>query len=803
MWSRLRRVIRRLSAAPAFALVAIVTLALGIGANTAIFSVVNGVLLESLPFEDSDELVFFQRGTSAESDVSIPDGVDIRSETALFEQVGLYNPFWAFDIVESGEPERAAGMLVEPEYFQVLRTPPLIGRVLLPADNVIGGERVVLLSEGFWQRRFGGDPDVVGTSMQLTGEPHTVVGVMPSEFDFLQAGTDVWTPIAVTTPWAPEERGTNNLEAIARLAPGVPLSAAAAEIEAITTRLADAYPDTNQGKVVTAVALRDRVVGGSRLVLWLLFGAVGLVLLIACVNVANLFMVRSTVRGREVAVRMALGGSRLRVAASALGEALVLAAVGGALGTLIAVWGTEALVAAAPPGLPRADGIDIDRAVLAFTFGVSLLTALLFGWVPAMNDMRRDPAELLSKGGARGAAGRTGRFLGGFVVAEVALAAVLLVGSGLLVRSFMSLRAVDLGFDPQNVITANFVLPENRYSEREVQDAAFEQLVRSLNEAPGVESGAFVLGAPMVGYGAIGSSIQFDDRPVPPAGERPSARLRLVHGDYFGTVHVPILRGRPFADTDRADAARVAIVNETLAEGAWPGENPIGKRVAVLMTGEPDWYTVIGVAGDVEQNGVATGDPSTLYLPYTQRGMSWARFGTLVARGPVDFGTLDRAVKDALWTVDPTVPFDGIAPLGELVDASIAPQRFSATLVALFAALALVIALQGLYGVLSYSVAQRRGEIGVRMALGARSGDVLGLVVRRGAVLVGVGLLVGLVAAGLTTRLIRGALYGVTGTDPLTYAIVAGCLALTALVACAVPAAQAARLDPMRTLRDE
>jgi len=803
MFRSIMRAARRLRSAPAFSLVALLTLTLGIGASTAIFSVVNGVLLKPLPFPDSENLVFLARGASTEGDISVPDAVDLREQSTLLSGIAAFLPFTAFDVTGNGEPERASGSAVESRYFQALGMQPLYGRTLLPEDDLPGGERVVVLSEGFWQRKFGGDPAIVGRPIQLTDEPYTVVGVMPADFDYLRAGTDVWVPIAVAVPWALEERGTNNLEAIGRLAPGATLEAASREVESISTRLAEAYPDTNQGKVLGATRLRDRVVGTSRAVIWLIFGAVVLVLLIACVNVANLFLVRSTAREREVAVRMALGGSRLRVAASALGEAAVLALVGGVLGTFLAVWGTQSLLALAPEGLPRLDAVSIDRAVLFFTLGVCALTALLFGWVPALNDMRRDPAELLSRGGGRGSAGRDRRLLGGFVIAEVALAAVLLVGSGLLVRSFLSLRDLDLGYDPGSVITANFVLPEARYSERAVQDAAMERIVETLASSPGVERAAFLLGAPMVGYGEIGSSVEFDDRPPAEPGQRPSARLRLVVGEYFETLDVPILQGRRFTDADDADAERVAIVNESFAGQYWPNESPIGKRVATLMTGTPNWMTVVGVAGDVEQNTVSGGDPRTIYLPYAQREMPWARFGTLLARGSVDPGTLTRAVKAALWSVDPTVPFDQIAPLTDLVEDSIAPQRFSATLVLLFAVLALLIAMQGLYGVLAYTVALRRGEIGVRVALGASSIDVLGLVIRTGLGLVAIGLVLGLGGALAATRLIAGLLFGVTAFDPLTYGVVGGSLLITAIVASCIPAYQAARFDPAHALREE
>jgi len=803
MLPQVRRVARRLLSAPTFTIVAVLTLALGIGADTAIFSVVDGVLLRSLPFEDADQLLFLTRPGAMESDLSIPDGADLRMQETVLQDVALYLPFWAFDLTGSGEPERVAASVVEPEYFRVLETTPLYGRVLATSDDVEGSERVAVVSEPFWRGRLGADPAVVGSPLRLGGEVFTVVGVMPAEFDFLQAGTDMWLTVADATPMFLESRGSNNFEAIARVDPGVSVAAASAEIETITTRLADAYPDTNQGKIVHGIPLRDRVVGPARTALWVLFGAVGLVLLITCANVANLLLVRASAGEREVAVRMALGGSRWRVAGSALGEAVLLSLAGGALGTLLAWWGARALIALAPAGLPRVDQIGIHPGVLLFTAGLCVATALVFGWVPALHAMRRDPADLLARGGGRGAAGRSGRTLSALVVAEVALAALLLVGSTLLLRSFQSLRHVELGFEPAHVITANLVLPESRYGDTELQDAAFDRILETLESSPGVERAAFILGAPLTAYGSIGNSIAFDDRPPPEPGNRPSARIRLVLGDYFRTMEVPVRRGRAFEETDDAEAPRVAIVNETFARRYWPDEDPVGKRVAALYTPEPEWMTVVGVVADVKQNTLSGPDDYTIYVPYPQRQMAWGRFGTLVARGPGDDATLTRAVKDAVWSVDPAVPFDQIAPLDRLVSDSIAPQRFTSTLVALFAALALVIAVQGLYGILSYAVVQRRGEIGVRMALGARSTDVLKLIVGRGLWLSTIGLVIGIVGSLGLTGLIQSLLFGVEPSDPLTYAVVALVLATTALVASAAPAVRASRVDPARTLRRE
>ncbi len=800
----LRHAGRRLARAPAFTVLTVLTLALGIGANSAIFSVVNGVVLSALPFPDSERLVFLPRQGDTEADVAIPDGRDLRAQTRSFDELALFIPYWAFDLTGGGEPERVIGSVVEPDYFRVLQTRPLLGRVLTDADNIEGGTAVAVISEGFWRRRFGEDPATVGRSVSLSDVPYTIVGIMPSEFDLFTIGTDVWVPVAVATPWALAERGTNNFEAIARLKAGVDLRGSQADITAVSERLAAEYPDTNQAKLLEVVPLRDFITRNARPILWIIFAAVALVLLIACVNVASLILVRATAREAEVAVRMAMGGSRARIAWSTMGEAILLALAGGALGVLVAVWGTDFLVAVGPEGLPRAGEIGLDRNVLGFTLALSLATALLFGFAPAAQAVRRDPAELLNRSGTRSSAGRGRlRFLNGFVISEMALALVLLIGAGLLVRSFLALRSVELGYQPERIITASLVLPESRYGDPEVQDVAFARMVEQLESEPGVEKGAFIIGAPLTGFGQIGNSLAFDDRPPPAPGERPGARIRPVVGDYFATMGVSILRGRAFTPDDRGDALPVAIVNESFAAEFWPDQDPIGKRVATLLTDEPHWLTVVGVAADVRQNSLAGPDVSTLYIPYPQRQMEWARFGTLVARGRGDPAALTDAIKRAVWAVDPTLPFDQIAAMDELISDSVAPQRFTAALLAAFAVIALLIAIQGIYGVLSYSVAQRRAEIGIRMALGASAPDVLRLVLRRGLVLSAIGLAIGLAVAVGLTRLLRGLLFEVTPLDPATYLLVSVTLVGTALLACAVPARRATRVDPLQTLRHE
>lgn len=799
----IRHAVRKLARTPGFTLVAILTLALGIGANTAIFSIVNGVLLNSLPFAESERLAFLQRPGDNEGDISVLDGQDIRAQTASFEALGLVLPFWAFDLTGSGQPERVIGTVVEPEVFRVLRTPPLVGRPLVDADNVLGAERVAVLSSGFWRSKFAADQEVIGRSITLSDVPYTVVGVMPPEFDVLEVGTDVWVPMAAATEWALSQRGNNNMEAIARLTQDASFTGASAELETVTGRLAAEYPDTNRGKILQAVPLRDRLVGAVRSELLLILAAVGMVLLIACVNLANLFLVRATTREQEIAVRLALGGSRRRVVGAALLESLIVAVVGGSIGVLVAMWGTELLVSSGPEGLPRAAQIGLDARVLMFTAAVSIGTALLFGLAPALLATRRDPADLLGSG-TRSSSGRgRQRFLNGFVIAEVALAALLLIGSGLLVRSFMTLSTVETGYETAGVVAANLVLPESRYDDPALQTRAFGSIVEALEADPNVESAAFILGGPLAAFGNIGNSIAFDDRPPPDPSERPGAAIRLVFGDYFGTLSVPMVRGRAFTAQDDEDAPRVAIVNQSFADEYWPGEDPVGKRVAALYTREPEWMTVVGVAADVKHSSLAEDDQTTIYVPYPQRQMPWARFGTLMARGAGGVTPQAKVMQSSVWSVDPALPFDRIETMDRLLADSLAPQRFLTTLLAIFAVVALLISVQGIYGVLAYAVAQRRGEIGIRMALGATSPNVLRMVLRRGALLAAIGLAIGLIAALGLSRLLRGLLFGVATTDVLTYVLVSVVFIATAMIACGLPARRASRVDPIEALRYE
>jgi putative ABC transport system permease protein len=794
----LRHAARLLRKSPAFTAAALAMLAIGVGANTAIFSVVNAVLLRPLPFPEPDRLVFITR----EGDVSILDGIDWRAQSRTHEEVALFLRTWAFDLSGEGEPERLAGSVVEPEYFRVLRTPPLLGRVLTAEDNEAGAPQVAVLSHAFWTRRFASDRGVIGRGVVLSDVPTTIVGVMPPEFDFLDDRVDLWIAVAAATPQFLAERGTNNFDAIGRLRPGVSVEEARAEMVAISQRLEKAYPDTNRRKIVEPMPLLEFMVGGVRRSLWVLLAAVGLVMLVGSVNLAGLLLARSQARSAEFALRMAMGASTGRVVRQLLAEGLLLGVLGGAAGLLAAAWGREALVALAPETLMRLRDVPLDRNVLLFGLVSSLLSGVLLSLVPAWQVTRADAGGYLK--GTRATSGVSRhRALAALVTAELAFACVLLVGGGLLGRTFLRLQGVPLGFDPEGLLTADVVLPESRYGTPGPQTAAFTQIVDGAAAIPGVASAAYVITPPLSPRGGIGSPILFAEPPPQMPVEAPGARVRLVLGDYFRTIGLPIREGRGFDDRDVPGGLPVAVVNERFARDFWPGRSPIGQRVSFRWTKEPRWLTIVGICGDLKGLRVTEDDPRTIYAPYVQRNTEWQRWGTIVLKGRVAPHSLVPPLKRAVWAVDPTLTLDQVQTIDERRAGQTAQQRFNALAVAAFAAVALLVALQGIYALLAYAVEERRREIGVRIALGATTRDLLRLVVGRGLRLAAVGLVGGLALALALGRGLRSLLFEVGPTDPLTYVAVAALLGTTAFLACTIPAWRASRVDPMTALRTE
>jgi putative ABC transport system permease protein len=787
-----RVAIRILARSWSFSLTVIATLTLGIGASIATFSVVSGVLLHPLPYAGADRLVVLTRGSQA----SIPDGIDWRERCRSFSDIGLFLSSWDFDL--SAPAERVNGAVVEPRFFHVLGLHAERGRELEAADNVPGGPRVVVIAHRLWMRRFNADTAVIGHAILLSGQPATIVGVMPDAADVFEAGVDLWGVEAIETPWARANRGTNNFEAIARLANGVSLDAARTEIGAISRQLAAQYPESNEGKIAGATRLIDALVGQVRAPLVLLLGAITLALLLASANLAGLLLARAETRRPEIALRRALGGGRTAIIRQLMTEGSILVSVGAALGVVLAAAGRRALVSVAPASLPRVAEIGIDARVIVFAVALAVVTGVLFTLGPAIALVRASPAASLSTRGQLPPQSRN--VLRGLVVAELVAGLVLVTGAALLVRSVVSLEHVDLGFDPSGVVTADLVLPEARYGTREQQTAAFRAVVQALVTSPGVDAAGSVIGAPLSATGHVGHTLAVEGRPPLPAGADGAAD-RPVVGRYFAALRIPITAGRAFTEADREDAPPVTIVNHALAERLWPGASPLGARIKwIRVDGNPGWMTVIGVAGDVAGSDPATPDEPAVYMPYVQRTETWQRFGTLVVRAR-DAQRGAAALREAIARVDADVP---LAHVGSMLDhkgATIAQQRFDAIALAVFALGALVLAVQGVYGTVSYLVEHRRREFGVRIAVGATTGDVVRLVLGDAARVALVGLGLGSIVALLATRLLSGLLYGVASDDFSTHAAAAIMLAAAALGGAYFPARRAARADPATSLR--
>ena len=776
------------------------TLALGIGANTAIFSVVNGVLFRPIPLPQGDRLAFFTR----DGDVSIPDGVDWRARSKSFESMTLFLRQWAFDWTGKGEPERLLGCVADGYFFGTLGVRAEAGRLYGPSDDRPGAPRVAVLSDGFWRRRFAADPRIVGTTLTLSDHLVTVIGVAPPEADFLQDGVELWVPPAAETPWALDERGTNNFDAVGRMRPGVSIrDALRPEIVGITTDLSKVYPKTNAHKIVQPLLLKDFLVRSVRPLLLVLLAAVGLVLLLASANLASLLLARASMRGAEIGVRLALGAGRGRIVRQLVTEGLLLSLVGAGLGVALAAFGKDALLSLAPHALPRAAEISLDLRVLGFALAIAVVTGVAFGLVPALPLGRTDAASAL-RGGEKGAAGSAGRHrtLGIVAAAEVGLAFLLLIGSGLLLASFARLSNVPLGFQADHVLTASLVLPESRYGTREAQSRAFTQIVEKMQHIPGVQHAGSVIGPPLE-RGGIGGRIKIEGRPEWKAGEPRSARSRPVTGDYFQTLRLPTLQGRAITEADRENTEPVAVVNEAFVKQFFPNESPIGHRVQWEDWGNGIWMKIVGVSADTKRLELDKADEESIYSPYVQRAPQWQRFGTLVLRSSGDPAVYAQKIREAVWSFDRSLTVSNIATMEEKKAASLASRRFSSTLLTIFGASALLLAIQGIVGVLSYAVAQKRREIGIRIALGASPEDIFGTVLRRALKLTAAGLTAGLVASLAATKLLSSLLYGVGASDPRTYGIAAAVVLATALAACAVPARRAMRVDPMVAIRSE
>jgi putative ABC transport system permease protein len=789
-----RFALRQWTKEPGFTIVAILTLALGIGATTAMFSVINGVLLRPLPYAEADRLTQVHEIVPRFGRFSVAPAtfLDWREQNTVFERLVAYSDRSATFMDASG-PERLPIAAVSWDAFEMLHATPVLGRGFRADEDTPGKAGVVVLSHGMWQRRFGGDPGVLGRAVSVDGAPTTVVGVMPAGFYFPSRQIEFWIPLALNP--ADASRGGHYLGVVGRLKDGVTRERAQAEMKAIAERLAVQYPQASANESAEVVGLQDQVVGSIRPALLTLMAAVAVVVLIACANVASLLLVRASVRSREIAIRMTLGAGSRRLVVQMLVESLVLAGAGGALGLLLAFLAVQPIRTLSAGTIPRVADVSIDLPVLLFAAGVSVVTGLLFGLAPAWQVGRAGITDVLKETG-RSLTGPGGRRLrNGLLVTEVALSIVLLVGATLLLRSFARLTGVDPGFQPENVLTFRVALPRATYAEEHTRIAFFDRLLTTLDEHPRVTAAGMVQTLPMRGDYYLSFTIQ--GRPAPKPGEGFSANHRVVSPGYFAALGIPLLRGRTFTDRDTGKSPMVAVVDESFAELHFAGEDPIGRGIDI-GNGTDGFYQIVGVVGKVHHHGLEAQRDPTMYVPYEQDVFSgmW-----IVLRTDGDPALFSGVVRQTLGAIDPTLPAFAMAPLTTVVSDSFAQRRFSMLLLGVFAGVALFLAAVGLYGVVAYSVSQRTQEIGVRMAIGAGRADVMGLVVGGGMRLVFAGLAAGLLAAAVMSGVMRTMVFGITPLDPFSYVATAVVLLAVAALACSVPARRAMRVDPIVALR--
>jgi putative ABC transport system permease protein len=805
-WQDLRFGFRQLLAKPGFAAIAILSLALGIGANTAIFSLLDAVLLRPLPFHDPDRLVMvwedatrvgFPRNTPAPANYA-----DWKAQNRVFEDMAAVN--WrSYNLTDEGEPEKVEAQGVTANFFPLLGVKPELGRVFTEEEDQPGRSNVALISYGLWQRRFGGDPALVGKEILLDGQKRTVIGVAPPGFQFLSKETGLWVPMAFS-PQELANRGSHYLTVVARMKPGVTLQEARADVAAITQRINRDNPVSWSGFEIGSVviSMREQLAGDARQALLVLLVAVGFVLLIACANIANLLLSRGAARYREIALRAALGAGRHRIVRQLLTESVLLAVAGGATGLLFAWLSFSFLKQIIPDAMSLNAGVRIDAKVFGFTLLLSLLTGIIFGIAPALQAAKVDLNEALKQGGGRAGAGAGHhRLRGALVVIEVAMALVLLVGAGLLIQTFLRLRALDIGVNPENVLTLRTALPRNKYGELPKRDAFYQQVLERVRALPGVISAGYTTAAPLTWKGGTnGFTVEGREQ-----GPGQDAQNRQISLGYMETMGVKIRQGRFFDDHDDAQAQPVAIINETMARQFWPGENPLGKRFK-LGPGDSQrpWVTIVGVIVDVKEMGLEAPAKAEMFLPYQQLpNMLWNIPRDLAVHTTGDPLSVAAAVRQAIWSVDRNQPVSNIRTMDEILSEEVAQRRIGMTLLAAFAALALLLASLGIYGVLSYSVAQRTHEIGIRMALGAGRKDVLQMALADGMRLAAAGVVIGLGASFALTRLMERLLFGVSASDPLTLGGVTLLLVAVALVACLIPARRATKVDPVVALRTE
>ncbi|MCZ6508482.1 MAG: ABC transporter permease [Acidobacteria bacterium] len=795
----LRHGIRQLRRRPVFAVTMILTLAAAIGANTAIFSVVRAVLLQPLPYEEPDRLmrVWGYHPEIGTETASYPDFVDWREQTTRFEDLVAVSGA-SFNMVGDGEPVRLRGSRVSEGFFRLLRSPIPRGRNFLPEEDRPGAEKVVILSDGLWRDLFGADPAVLGGSLQLDSTSYTVVGIAAPDFRFPTSTTQLWTPLALDVRQT--GRRSDFLHVFGRLAPGATRAEAQAEMDTLTRQLQQAYPESNANWGSLIVPLHQEVVEEVGPPLLILQVAVVLVLLIACANVASLLLARAIERHREMAVRAALGAGRWRLVRQALAESMVIALLGGTAGLLAAFWGIDLLLAIAPDGVPRLDGVGVDGGVLVFTLALSLVAGVLFGMAPALRTGAKVAQSSLSERGQGGSSFTRTRARNALVVAEIALSLVLLIAAGLTIRSFDQMLDVDPGFRLERLLTVRLSLPEARYADDTQVAGFYDRLLTRIGNVPGVASVAMASSVPLAGGGPWWS-IAIDGRPDPAVGTVQDANFRMVDGGYFRALGIGLVRGRSLTQRDRAEAPLAVVINETLARRYWPDADPIGERLAFDGTDDgPNWREIVGVVSDVRHGGLDQEEVRAIYVPHAQLPRRTMSLLIRAIGEPLD---LVAAVRSQVAAEDPHQPIYAVSTMADRLGESLAPRRFAMLLLIVFAAVALIMAAVGLSGVISYSVMQRSQEMGLRMALGAQNRDILRIVVGHGLGLTLVGVTLGLAGAFLVTRWMSSLLVNVSPTDPVTFVALPALVTVVAILASLFPALRALRLDPAETLRSE
>jgi len=787
--------LRSLLKRPAFTAVAVITIGLGIGVNTAIFSVINAVLLRPLPYDDPSRLISFRSNQSG------PDLADVEAQSKTFSRLGGIG-MQPLAYTGGSEPVQFQIGLVTGGFFETLGVKPERGRSITTEDDKNGAPFLVVLSHDLWAKQFNSDEQILGKAIPLSGDMYTIIGVMPATFVSPRDNTEAWTPLHASNPGAANFRGVHFLRTYGRLAPGVNIEQARTEMKVIDGNLAAQYPEDNKNRATVLYSLHERIVGETRRSLYILFAAVSFVLLIACANFANLLLARAAERQREFVIRGALGAGRWRLMRQLLIESLLLSLAGGVAAVVLAYWGTSLLVSFKPENLPRLTEIGVDGRVLGFTLGISVLTGLIFGLVPAWTASRGHVGDALKESGRSSTAGSARqRLRSTFVVVELAVALVLLVGAGLLIKTFWNLRSVEPGFNPDHLITMRVELPQTRYKEVAPQTRFRKQVLAAMNSLPGVQA-AMVSELPLSGD-SLDHEFLIENRPPIAPGDEPSLESRSVIGDYFRVMQIPLQKGRDFGPQDFDEKAPlVGIANEALVRQYFQNEDPLGKRIRWARDSEVQWITIVGVAGDVKHFGLDLPEEPALYSPYTQIN-PWKRWMSVAARTQGDAAGAAQALKHEIWKVDSQLPVTRVETMGEMAASSFAARRFNMSLLSLFAALALVLAAIGIYGVMSNAVTQRTQEIGIRLALGARTIDVLKLIIRNGLTLVIIGVILGLGGAFALTRLMTALLFGVTPTDGLTIVIVSAVLIGVALLACFIPARRATKVDPLVALRYE